>query len=129
MELPAGFLTYIVFTKYSRFVMWAVKAQARRNIVTKWHALPPITNKWKISWEPKFLCFQCVDDATDGIDNASCQQPSECRFGQCVKDLGECQHTQPSHADVDHRRKPLRAGDPAGFHDDSDQCHAPYQDT
>lgn len=73
--------------------------------------------------------FQCVDDATDGIDNASCQQPSECRFGQCVKDLGECQHTQPSHADVDHRRKPLRAGDPAGFHDDSNQCHAPYQDT
>lgn len=45
------------FTKYSRFVMWAVKAQARRNIVTKWHALPPITNRWKISWEPKFLCF------------------------------------------------------------------------
>ena len=57
MELPAGFLTYIVFTNYSRFVMWAVKAQARRNIVTKWHALPPITNRWKISWEPKFLCF------------------------------------------------------------------------
>ena len=45
MELPAGFLTYIVFTNYSRFVMWAVKAQARRNIVTKWHALPAITNR------------------------------------------------------------------------------------
>ena len=65
MELPAGFLTYIVFTKYSRFVMWAVKAQARRNIVTKWHALPPITNKWKISWEPKFLCFALKSDQTD----------------------------------------------------------------
>ena len=49
MELPAGFLTYIVFTNYSRFVMWAVKAQASINIVTKWHALPPITNRWKIS--------------------------------------------------------------------------------
>ena len=43
--------------------------------------------------------------------------------------LGKCQHTQPSHADVDHRRKPLRAGDPAGFHNDANQCHAPYQNT
>lgn len=34
-----------VFTKYSRFVMWAVKTQASKNIVTKWHALPPITNR------------------------------------------------------------------------------------
>ena len=73
--------------------------------------------------------FQCIDNTADRIDDASCEKPSESRFGQCVKDLGECQHTQPSHADVDYRRKPLRTGDPAGFHDDSNQCHAPYQDT
>ena len=30
---------------------------ASRNMVTKWHALPPMTNRWKISWEPKFLCL------------------------------------------------------------------------
>lgn len=48
--------------------------------------------------------FQCIDNTADRIDNASCEKPSESRFGQCVKDLGECQHTQPSHADVDHGR-------------------------
>ena len=26
-------------------------------IKMKWHALPPITNRWKISWLPKFLCL------------------------------------------------------------------------
>ena len=26
-------------------------------ITTKWHALPPMTNRWKISWLPKFLCL------------------------------------------------------------------------
>lgn len=28
-----------------------------RYIKIKWHTLPPITNRWKTSWEPKFLCF------------------------------------------------------------------------
>ena len=46
--------------------------------------------------------FQCIDNTADRIDNASCEKPSERRSGQCMKDLGECQHTQPSHADVDH---------------------------
>ena len=26
-------------------------------ITTKWHALPPMKNRWKISWLPKFLCL------------------------------------------------------------------------
>ena len=69
--------------------------------------------------------FQCIDNTADCIDDASCEKPSESRFGQCVKDLGECQHTQPPHADVDYRRKPLRAGDPAGFQDHAEQGKTP----
>lgn len=30
----------------------------KQYIMMKWQTLPPITNKWKISWEPKFLCLE-----------------------------------------------------------------------
>ena len=72
--------------------------------------------------------FQCIDNTADRVDNASCEKPSERRSGQCMKDLGKCQHTQPPHADVDHGRKPIIKKNPAGLYDDPNQCHAPYQD-
>ena len=73
--------------------------------------------------------FQCVDDAADGVDDSSCQQPAECRSGQCVENLGKCQYTQPAHSDVDNRRKPFGTIDPKGFDQNADQCHSPNQNT
>ena len=44
--------------------------------------------------------LQRIDDAPDGIDNPSCQQPGKRLPGQGVDNLGKCQHTDPSHGNI-----------------------------
>ena len=42
-----------------------------------------------------------------------------------IDNLCESQYADPAHADIKHRRKPFRTGDPADFYDNADQCDCP----
>ena len=56
--------------------------------------------------------LQCVDDTSDGIDDAAGQEPAEPCAGQVVEDRNEGQNTEPSHSDVDYGGEPFRAVKP-----------------
>lgn len=73
--------------------------------------------------------LQCVDNTSDGIDDAAGQEPAEPCAGQAVEDRNEGQNTEPAHSDVDHRREPFRAVDPAALKDHSDDSNSPYKCT
>ena len=70
--------------------------------------------------------LQRVDHAADGVDDPACKQPSESGRGEIAEQLGECQHTGPSHADVKHGRYPFRAEDPEGLDQDTGDGDAPH---
>ena len=71
--------------------------------------------------------LQGIDDTACGIDDATGQKPEECGRGQGLQQRPEDQDTYPAHGNVDHRGKPLRTGDPAGFHDHAHSGNAPHQ--
>lgn len=73
--------------------------------------------------------LQCVDDTSDGIDDAAGQEPAEACSGQVVEDRDEGQNTEPAHSNVDHRREPFRAVDPAALKDHSNDGNRPYKRT
>lgn len=73
--------------------------------------------------------LQCVDDTAYSIDDAAGQEPAEACTGQVVEDRYEGQNTEPAHSDVDHRREPFRAVDPAALKDHSDDGNSPYKRT
>lgn len=73
--------------------------------------------------------LQCVDDTSDGIDDATGQEPAEPCAGQVVEDRNEGQNTEPAHSNVDHRREPFRAVDPTALKDHSDDGNSPYKCT
>ena len=50
--------------------------------------------------------------------------PKSCRRER-IDNLCESQYADPAHADIKHRRKPFRTGDPADFYDNADQCDCP----
>ena len=56
--------------------------------------------------------FQTIDDAADGVNNASCEKPAETGTRKRVKNRDKGKDAQPSHTDIKHRREPFRAGDP-----------------
>ena len=70
--------------------------------------------------------LQRIDDTSDGIDDAAGQKPAEPCARQVVEDRDEGQNTEPSHSDIDHRREPFRAVDPAALKDHSDDGNSPY---
>ena len=73
--------------------------------------------------------LQCVDDTSDGIDDAAGQEPAEPCAGQVVEDRNEGQNTEPSHSDVDYGGEPFRAVNPAALKDHSDDSNSPYKCT
>lgn len=73
--------------------------------------------------------LQCVDDTSDGIDDATGQEPAEPCAGQVVEDRNEGQNTEPSHSDVDYGGEPFRAVNPAALKDHSDDSNSPYKCT
>ena len=66
-----------------------------------------------------------IDDTAHGVDDAAGQQPEKCGRGQGFQQRPEYQDTYPAHGNVDHRGKPLRTGDPTGFHDHAHSSNAP----
>ena len=87
--------------------------------------------KYLMRSEILMLCIedrqlQCVDDTSDGIDDAAGQKPAEPCTGQVVEDRDEGQNTEPSHSDVDYGGEPFRAVDPECFHEHSCRCNAPH---
>ena len=70
--------------------------------------------------------LQRIDHAADGVDDPACKQPSESGRGEIGEQLGECQHTGPSHADVKYGRYPFRAEDPEGLDQDAGDGDAPH---
>ena len=73
--------------------------------------------------------LQRIDHTADGIDDAAGQKPAEPCARQVVEDRDEGQNTEPSHSDIDHRREPFRAVDPAALKDHSDDGNSPYKCT
>ena len=73
--------------------------------------------------------LQCVDDTSDGIDDAAGQEPAETCTRQVVKDRHESEYAQPAHSDIDYRRNPFRAGDPAALEDHTDNGNGPDKRT
>ena len=71
--------------------------------------------------------LQGIDDTTNGVDDAACQQPQERRRGQGLKQRSEYQNTYPAHCNIDHGRKPFGTGDPAGFYQHADSGDAPHE--
>ena len=69
--------------------------------------------------------LQCVNNAADGIDDASDKQPEEGFSGKTVENLCECQDTGPSHTDIEQGRNPFRAVDPEGFEKNSEDSNTP----
>ncbi len=71
--------------------------------------------------------LQGIDDASNGINDASGQQPQECSRGKSVQKLPEHQDAYPAHGDIDDGGKPFGTGDPAGLDDHAGQSDAPDQ--
>lgn len=71
--------------------------------------------------------LQRINDAAHGVDDPSCQQPSEGCAGKTGNDLGKSDYAGPSHGNIENGGEPFRAGNPAGFHDDAEQCDTPHQ--
>ena len=69
--------------------------------------------------------FQCIDNAADGIDDASGKQPEEGFSGEAVENLGECQNTGPSHTDIENGGNPFRTVDPEGLEKNPENGDAP----
>ena len=44
--------------------------------------------------------FECIDDTAYSIDDTAGKEPSECRGGQGVEQLGKCQDAGPTHSNV-----------------------------
>lgn len=70
--------------------------------------------------------LECIDDAAHGINDSSGKKPQESAFGKRVPECAEDAQTYPAHGNIDNGRKPLRAGDPAGFDDHAGDGDAPY---
>ncbi len=68
-----------------------------------------------------------IDDAADGIDDTAGYKPEKscARQGSDQRNHGE--DTEPSHGDVDQRRKPFWTGDPESFDQDSGDGGSPDQ--
>lgn len=79
--------------------------------------LVPVIEDWKL---------QCIDDAADGIDNPSGQQPAKgcCRHG--IEDLCKCEYACPAHADIQYRGYPFGAIYPKGLDQNPDNSNPPY---
>ena len=71
--------------------------------------------------------LQGVDDTTNGIDDTSGQEPAEACAGKVSENRDEGQNTEPAHSDIDHRREPFRAVDPAALEDHSYDRYSPYK--
>ena len=70
--------------------------------------------------------FECIDNATDGIDDASGKQPEEGFSGEAVENLSECQNTGPSHTNIKNGGNPFRTVYPECFDQDSGDGKWPY---
>ena len=76
----------------------------------------------------KLRKLQCVDDASDGVENTADQKPQECSETQTAPQLRESKDTCPSHANVQNRREELRAIDPKQLDENADDGDAPDRD-
>ena len=71
--------------------------------------------------------FQRIDNPSHRINNSPGQEPQESAFGQRIPQLAEYKHTDPSHGNVNHGRKPFGTGDPAGIDEHTDDGDAPHK--
>lgn len=71
--------------------------------------------------------LECVDDTADCVDNASCKQPAKRRVGQRTPQRAKDKQTQPAHRNINHRRKPLRAGDPQSLYQHTSNGDTPHE--
>ena len=63
--------------------------------------------------------FQCVDDTSHRVDDASGQKPAESRSGEGVENRIEGKDAEPPHGNVDQGREPFGAVDPESFDQNS----------
>lgn len=72
--------------------------------------------------------FQCIDDSSNCVDNATGQQKKESWAGQIVNDWRKGKQASPSHGDVDRRAKPVWTVDIEYLQSDPDDGNGPDQD-
>ena len=74
---------------------------------------------WKLV---KYRQLKTVKDASDSVNDAACQKPSE----SCGRKSGyqwfKYQHTGPAHGDIDDGAYPVRTIDDKYFKADADDC-------
>ena len=94
----------------------------------KWQMLPPITNRWKISWLPKAFGSLSVDNTADSVNDASGKEPCKCTGWQIGKEWLEDKYTCPAHSDIDDIAYPVWAVNKEYLYDNADDCSSPYKD-
>lgn len=70
--------------------------------------------------------LQRVDHTAHGVDDASCEEPSEGCRGHVVQDLGEGEYAGPSHPDIEDGGDPFWTVYPEGFDQDACDRNRPY---
>ena len=71
--------------------------------------------------------LQSVDNATDGVNDATGKEPAKGCDRQGFHKGLEHQHAEPAHGNVKNGGKPLRAVNPETFDDHANDCHTPNQ--
>lgn len=51
--------------------------------------------------------FQCVNNASDCVNNAACQKPSKCGRTERIDDLAVSEDAGPSHSDIENEKIPI----------------------
>ena len=69
--------------------------------------------------------FQCVNNASDCVNNAACQKPSKCGRTERIDDLAVSEDAGPSHSDIEKRRYPFWTEHPERFENDSNGSNGP----
>ena len=70
--------------------------------------------------------LQRINNTANRINNPSRQQPQKCLHRKRPQQRPEHCHAYPSHCNINHRRKPLRTGNPYGFNYHSGSRNPPY---
>ncbi len=86
------------------------------NIVAEASANAEKMEKFMVAKTPAHMSkerkLQGVNHAADGVNNAARKQPRERTAGERCHDIAHREHAQPAHQDINHGRKPFRAGNP-----------------
>ena len=73
--------------------------------------------------------LQRINNSSYCINNSSCQKPSKPCRREGMYNRNKSKYAQPAHSNINYRRKPLGACNPACFYNNSDNCRNPHSST